>query len=328
VIRRRGLVAGACGITSILLWSASVPGTRLAIEGIGLFRAAAAVLVLGGCFLILLTSARNRGIRWVKQLSRKHLVLCGPLFAAYEVLLYTAIGLARSRGEAIAAGLANYLWPTMILIFSILILKQRARRGLLAIGIVVALAGVAVSSSISTGGLGQLAHDFWPVPPAIGIALLAAILWGLYSVLAHKYPQRHPMGAVGVYLLVAGATLAAFQAGSWQAVRWNWSSVVAVIYMALLPNSLAYWFWEIAVRDGSVHTLGALANLIPVLSAGVGTVVLGIGLRWEIFLGAALVATGAMLSHAFFRRQSSQSVRARSDPPPESHSGFRADPGS
>ncbi len=120
--------------------------------------------------------------------------------------------------------------------------------------------------------------------------------------LAHKYPQQNSVGTVGIYLLVAGAILAALAAGSWLTARWNWSSAIAVIYMALLPNSLAYWFWGVAVRDGSVPALGALANLTPVLSAGLGTVVLGTGLRWEIFLGASLVAAGAALSHASFIR--------------------------
>jgi drug/metabolite transporter (DMT)-like permease len=302
-LHKRTLLATICGAVSILLWSASVPCTRIAVEGLGLFRAAAIVMTAGGGFLVILTSMRTRGIVWVQQLSRKHLLFCGPLFVGYAILLYIAVGLARSRGEAIAAGLANYLWPTTILVFSILILKHTVRRTPFVFGIIFSLTGVFFASSTNAGGVNQLAGNLWPPPPAIGFGLLAAVLWGLYSVLANKFPQRHSSGAVGIFLLVTGLGLAAGQVGNWHDLQWTWSSALAVAYMALLPNSVAYWLWDTAVRDGSVPTLGSLANLTPVLSVAIGTMALGTGLRWEIFLGAALVASGAALSHVSFRQQ-------------------------
>ncbi len=303
-MRRRSFAATALGITAILLWSASVPGARLAVEGFGIFQASAVILALGGLFLLALTSIRMRGVGWIGRLSRKHVICCAPLFVGYMVLLYMSVGIAGSREEALVAGLANYLWPTSILIFSILILKQRARGSMLATGIVVALSGVALAASLSSGGLHRLGTALWPPPLAIGLGFLAAILWGLYSVLAHKHPERNPAGAIGLYLLTGGVILAAVGADGWQDVRWDLASAIAVGCMALLPNSLAYWFWAVAVRDGNVPALGALANLIPVLSAAIGTVVLGTGLRWEILLGGTLVAGGAALSHAAFRRSS------------------------
>jgi len=45
-----------------------------------------------------------------------------------------------------------------------------------------------------------------------------------------------------------------------------------------------------------------VSNLIPVLSTLVGTVVLSIGLRWELIGGAVVVVLGAALSRVAFSK--------------------------
>ena len=140
----------------------------------------------------------------------------------------------------------------------------------------------------------------------------AAVCWGLYSVLASIHVQKESRGAIGLFLLVAGASALALGAGRLGEITGNWKVVAAAVYMALLPNSLAYWLWDEAMRGGSVQTLGALANGIPVLSAAIGTVVLGLSLRTELFAGAALVTLGATISRHSFR---GETRRGRLDRP-------------
>jgi len=288
----------ALGIVSILVWSTTVPVARMATEAFGVFRASSLILLLGGLFLIVVTSIRNRSTNWVRGMSFKHVIVCGPLFVTYMALLYTAVGFSRSRSEAIAAGLANYLWPTAILIFSVLILNMRAKKGVLTLGAVTALAGVFVSSGASAGGVGRLARSLWPPSLSLCLGILAGLVWGLYSVLAHKYPQEKPSGAVGLYLLAAGIVLAPIPGKQWLALRWDLMGGVAVLFMAIVSNSIAYWLWDTAVRDGNVPALGAFGNLIPVLSAVAGTLSLGVGFRWEIAVGATLVTVGAVTSQS------------------------------
>ena len=309
-----GRRATGLGIASILIWSTSVPVSRIALEGFGPYLGTAVTLLAAGVFLFALTSWRTRGLGWLKQLAAPHLLVCGPLFVGYILLLYAAVGTAGSRSEAIAAGLANYLWPTMILVFSILILRARARIGLLAAGIAFSLAGIVLAVSVSGGPGASLAEALMPPPLSFGLGLAAAVCWGLYSVLARVFRQTNSSGAVAVFLLMSGgAGLAIALFGG----RIDVSSlrlgalgpaIGAAAYMALLPNSLAYWFWDRAVRDGDVPLLGALANLVPVLSAAIGVALLGVGLQPELLIGAALVAGGSALSRGAFRRA------ARTDP--------------
>ena len=295
------------GLVSIAIWATSVSVSRLVTEDLGVLPATALVLLLAGAALGIMTTIRERGFGWIRRLSGKHLMICGPLFVAYILLLYVAVGRAANRTDALVAGLANYLWPTMILIFSVVILRQRARSAILVLGIAVALTGILLAGTVSLGGWDGMMQGVAAVPWSLGIGLIAAVLWGLYSVLARVHPQTVSSGAVALFLLAAGLLAVIASRGSWGAAVWSPRAAAAGIYMALLPNSVAYWLWDTGVRDGDVTTLGAVSNLIPVLSTLVGTAVLSIGVRVELIGGALLVVVGAAISRWAFRRSGEES---------------------
>ena len=290
------------GLVSIAVWSTSVSVSRLVTEDLGVLPATSLVLLLAGAALVMMTTVREGGLSWVRRLAPKHMAICGPLFVGYILLLYVAVGRAPTREDALVAGLANYLWPTMILVFSVVVLRRRARPALLIPGILVALVGIALAATVSLGGWEGLAHGIASVPWSLAIGLVAAVLWGLYSVLARVHPQTVSSGAVALFLLAAGVMALLVSRGTWEAAVWSPRALIAGVYMALLPNSVAYWLWDIGVRDGDVATLGSVSNLIPVLSTLVGTAVLSIGIRLELIGGAVLVVLGAAVSRWAFRR--------------------------
>ena len=291
------------GLLSIGIWSTSISVSRLVTEDLGVLPGTALVLLLAGFLLLAATTVRERDIRWVRRLHMRHLWICGPLFVGYILLLYVAVGLAPTRMDALVAGLANYLWPTMILLFSILVLRRRVRPALFIPGALISLLGIAMATAVSAGGIANLLGAVAVAPPSVWIGLLASVLWGLYSVLARVHPQTISSGAVGLFLMVAGLGALVLSRGAWGESVWTTRALFAAAYMALVPNSLAYWLWDTGVRDGDVTTLGAVSNMIPVLSALVGSLVLGIGLRAEILVGACLVVVGAAVSRGAFRKE-------------------------
>ena len=291
------------GLLSIGIWSTSISVSRLVTEDLGVLPGTALVLLLAGFLLLTGTTIRERDVLWVRRLRVRHLGICGPLFIGYILLLYVAVGLAPTRMDALVAGLANYLWPTMILLFSILILKRRIRPALFVPGVLISLLGIAMATAVSAGGLSNLLGAVAAAPPSVWIGLLASVLWGLYSVLARVHPQTISSGAVGLFLAVAGVGALVLSRGAWAHSEWTLRALLATVYMAAIPNSLAYWLWDTGVRDGDVTTLGAVSNLIPILSALVGSLVLGIGLRVEILAGAFLVVVGAAVSRGAFRKE-------------------------
>lgn len=283
------------------IWSTTVGASRVVMERVGAFPGAAVVLLAGGVLLLIATSVRYRGVGWVCRLSTRHLVYAGPLFVLYMVAMYCAVGLATTRVEAIAAGLANYLWPTMILVFAVLLLRERPRGLPLALGSVLALCGIALAASTNVGGLRELAAVLQTPPLSLGLGLVAGVAWGLYSVLVRVHRQAVPSGAIALFLIVAGLIMAGVGGADWAAVRLDLPTTLVVLYTACLPTSLAYWLWDLAMRDGDLPALGALSNLIPVVSAGFAMAVLGVAWRWELAGGAILVSLGAVVARGAFR---------------------------
>jgi drug/metabolite transporter (DMT)-like permease len=309
------------GVASILIWSTTVAVSRLVMERLGVFPGTSAILLLSGLLLVGLATLRERGLGWARRISRPHALRAAPLFVLYMVCLNGAIGLAETRLQAIVAGLANYIWPTMILVFSIVLLKRRPRPAPLAAGVVLVLAGIVAATSVTAGGLGSLGAARAPVLPVL-LGLVAGLAWGLYSVIGRAYPQEAPTGALGLFLLAAGLVAAALGAGSWRTFNPTEPAIAMGIYMVLFPTSLAYWLWSRAMQRGDVATLGVLSNLIPVLSAGLAVAVLGVPWRWELVVGAVLVSAGAGVSRLAFRGDRPDG----SEEAAASHGGRDADP--
>lgn len=294
---RRGT---ALGIGSILLWSLSVPVSRVVVEDLGVLPGAALVFLLGGGCLAVLTSVRERSVGWIRGLSKPHLLWTGPLFVAYLVLLYMAVGWAPSRADALVAGLANYIWPSMILVFCVVLLRERPHVVRLVLGVAAALLGIAVASSSNMGGGLQLLRAVSSPSITLGLGLLAGIVWALYSVAARIHPQRNSSGAVAIFLLIAGGIVAVMAGRLWSGLVWTPRATASLVIMALLPNSLAYWLWDEAVKRGDIATLGAMSNLIPILSVSIGIPLLSARPTVELIVGAGLVAAGSFVARSAF----------------------------
>ncbi|MFC2078762.1 EamA family transporter [Candidatus Bipolaricaulota bacterium] len=308
--RSRGTVLG---VFAILLWATSVAGSRVFLEGFGLLVGLAILFLVAGTSLVGTATLQSRGFAWVRRVSKRHVVVAGPFYVAYMLSAYSAFGLAATRADAIVAGLANYLWPSMILLFSIVILGTRPRRTLLFVGIASAVLGIALASSSSVGGISALIPALASPSLSTGLGLTAAVVFGLYSVLARRLKQPEPCGAIGLFLLFAGVLMSIVSGRAWGQIIWAWKPTVSLLYMALLPNALAYWAWETGVRDGDIVALGALSNVTPILSALIAAVFLGVGMRLELLMGALLVVLGSFLAWWAFPASERRKEAGRAD---------------
>lgn len=300
--KRKDTLATGLGFIAIVLWSTTISAARGVLEKMGVLLGTSFVFLLSGVLLILLTSVRARGLSWLSRLSPKHLVVCGPLFISYMCLFYLALGIARTRTEAIVVGLINLLWPTMILIFSIPLLGKRPRPFWFVLGLVTGLGGIVLAMSVQSESLGTLIKALGKSGLPMLMALAASVVWGLYSNLARRYPQAIPTGAVALFLLITGGALLGPGLGAWQEVTWSLRTAAELAYMAVFPTALAYSLWDTAMRDGNIALLGSSSNLIPVLATLIASAYLQVTLRWELLGGALGVVLGAFLCQLAFRR--------------------------
>ncbi len=287
------------GLMAIALWGTTVAVARDFLEVIGPVLGSSIVFLLSGSLLLLAKTIRWRGLGWWRQVSSKHLRVCGPFFVVYLCLFYLALGFAANRDQAVVAGLVNYLWPTWVIVLAIPFQKIRPRALPLGLGIALGICGVLLAMSVLVqGGSGWTASGMAATVAGAWLPLTLAgvgsMAWGVYSNLAKRVPQPATGAAIGVLLMVAGLILLVPGMLQAQDAHWSLQAVLEMAYAAIFPTAIAYSLWDRAMRDGSVAFLGSMSNLIPIISVGLAGALLGVSLHWRLLGGAAAVAAGSL----------------------------------
>lgn len=278
------------GLGAILLWSTSVGTMRGITEHLGAIGGAAVLYTLSALLLFALTKRTP-----LKAFPPAYLLLGTALFVGYQLCFALAVGLARSRAEAIEVGMVNYLWPSLTVVCSALALRQRVGAWMLA-GLALAFAGVVIACMPPRGFTltGFVAHAAGN-PLSYGLALGAALTWALYCTVTNRWAR----GCNGVWLFMA-LSAAAFwalyllEAG---ASSMHWSLAAAgQLLLAGSAVGAAYALWNLAILRGNVATLGLAANATPLLSALFASLWLSTALPISFWAGAALVVVGSALA--------------------------------
>lgn len=284
--------ATLAGILAVLFWSSTIAFSRILTESLGIYTTGALIYALGGLLGLAVASRTPGGLIHMLWMPPGYLLICGGLFIGYMVFLYLAIGLAHNHAQVIAVGLANYLWPSLILLFSIPVLGKRARLWLLP-GIGIALIGTWIATTQSQESLlpDLLGPAILPVLLAVG----AAIFWGLYSTLARKWASEQG-SAVPLFLLVSGLVFLLMRFVSGEPWRWSVELLLPLVYMIIFPAWLGYLLWDIAMQRGDMTLVTAFSYFTPLLSTLISLIILQVVPSPLVGLAALLVTAGAVLS--------------------------------
>ena len=199
----------------------------------------------------------------------------------FHAALFTALKLA----PPVQANLVNYLWPLLLVVLAPLFLSGTSLklRHLIAglVGFVGAALAILSGGEISEGGLvGYL------------FALLAAIIWAVYSLLTKKLPH-FDSSAVGLFALVSG-TLAVAAHFLWEApVTPTATQWILLLTLGLGPLGGAFYLWDYALKTGDPQRIGLLSFLTPLLSTTLLLVVTGKELTWMLALAGVLIIGAA-----------------------------------
>ncbi len=209
----------------------------------------------------------------------------GGLFG-YHALYFLALRLAPPA----EAGLVNYLWPLLIVLFSALLPGEKLATHHLA-GVAMGLAGT-VLLFLDKGASGAIG-DFLP---GFAAAFVAAFIWALYSVVSRLFAAV-PTDAVAGFCL-ATAVLAAlfhliFETSAWPHGMAAW---LAVLALGMGPVGLAFYAWDIGMKRGDIRVLGAASYAAPLVSTLL-LVLFGFAEATRtLALAAALIAGGGVLA--------------------------------
>jgi len=284
--------ATLAGILAVLFWSSTIAFSRILTESLGINTTGALVYILGGLFGLVAVSRGPGGLAHMLRMPLRYLLICGGLFVGYMLFLYLAIGLAHSNAQVIAVGLANYLWPSLILLFSIPVLGKRARIWLLP-GIGMALAGTWIATTRDQSLLfpDLLGSNMLPVLLALG----AAVCWGLYSTLARRWASQQG-SAVPLFLLASGLIFLLLRFLGSEPWQWRAELIFPLVYMVIFPAWLGYLLWDIAMQRGDMTLVTAFSYFTPLLSTFISLLVLQVGPSPLLGLSALLVTAGAVVS--------------------------------
>lgn len=275
--------ATAIGFIAVLLWA------LLALLTVG--SAPTPPLLLNAiCFSIggtlgMVWTLRTGGLGQLRAVSWKVYAFGSLGLFGYHALYFSALRLA----PAAEAGLIAYLWPLMIVLFSGLLPGERLRPG----HMIGALLGFAGAAAIITGGSGGFQAEFLP---GYLIAFLCALTWSGYSVLS-RLVGAAPTSSVAVFCVVTAVASwglhFALEDTVWPQGTVGWASA---LFLGLGPVGLAFYVWDIGVKQGDIQMLGTSSYAAPLLSTLV-LVLAGVASpSWSLALAATLITAGAAIA--------------------------------
>ena len=279
------------GLTAILMWSLLAALTVMTGR-IPAFQLAAMTFAIGGAVGYASRLLRTGGVASLRQPLIAWIVGVGGLFG-YHALYFLALRLAPPA----EAGLLNYLWPLLIVLFSALLPGERLRSWHVG-GALAGLAGTVLLIARGGNSVGGLSIDPANLP-GYAIALCSAVTWAGYSVLRRRLGQigEAPTDAVSAFCLVTALLSLlchlALERTVWSQTAAGWG---AMLLLGLGPVGAAFFVWDYGVRHGDIRALGALSYLAPLLSTLL-LVLFGLapnsGIIW---VSCALIAGGSLLA--------------------------------
>lgn len=212
---------------------------------------------------------------------------------AYNLVLYSALAYTTATNAA----LVNAINPGFIVLFSVLLFKERVSR-LQWLGFVLSLLGALV---VLTGG--DVSRLLLAQYNAGDLLMVAAVLvWTFYTLLARKITTP-PITATTIstamavllmtpWVLYQGAVPAAMSS----------LTVTGMLYIVIFPSVGSFIFWNLAVREVGASKAGIFLNLMPVFTALI-SVLLGEQLTAAQGLGGLLVFCGVYLTTGLLERK-------------------------
>jgi drug/metabolite transporter (DMT)-like permease len=277
------------GLTAILMWSL-LAALTVATGKIPAFQLAAMTFAIGALVGSLTWIGRPEAIATLRQPALAWIVGVGGLFG-YHALYFLALRFAPPA----EAGLLNYLWPLLIVLFSSLLPGERLAAHHV-IGALLGLVGTVLlfaASSSSGFAPGQL--------PGLIAAFVAAFVWAAYSVMSRRLksvPTDAVAGFCAVTALLAAGVHELVEVTAWPETMGQW---LAIIVLGVGPVGAAFYAWDIGMKRGDIRVLGAASYATPLLStlflilAGFAQPSVSIAIAAVLIAGGGLIAAKDMI---------------------------------
>lgn len=273
-------------------WGGTFIAARAIAREVGPFSGSFLRFFLASLLLLILTVRIEGRLPAIKRGQLLPLALLGATGVfAYNVLFF----LGMRSVEAGRAALIVATNPVVITIFAALFLRERLSATRLA-GAFLSIAGAGVVISrgnplllTAQAGLGEL------------LIFGCVLSWVAYSLIGKQVMRTlSPLAAV-TYSALLG-TLALLPGALWEGLlaslpRYTLGQWAALGYLAVFGTVIGFiWYYE-GIKKIGPSRAAVFINLVPVSAVFLSWLILGEPLSLPLFLGAALVITGAYLAN-------------------------------
>ncbi|ROP62157.1 drug/metabolite transporter (DMT)-like permease [Enterobacter sp. BIGb0383] len=276
------------GLVAIVLWSTMVGLIRGVSEGLGPVGGAAMIYTCSGLLLLVTV-----GFPDLRRFPPRYLLSGSLLFVSYEICLALSLGYAATRHQAIEAGMVNYLWPGLTILFAILFNRQKAS-WLVIPGLLLAVIGVCrVLGGDSGLNIADITRNIVSSPVSYLLAFSGAIIWAAYCTVTSKYAGGH--NGITFFILLTAVSLWLKYLFSEQPPMHFTLPTLIQLAMVSIALGFGYAAWNTGILHGHVPVLAAASYFTPVLSSALAALMLNAPLSWGFWQGAALVCGGSLL---------------------------------
>jgi drug/metabolite transporter (DMT)-like permease len=197
------------------------------------------------------------------------------------------------KSTAVNGALVTSASPAFILLFAALILHERLTFQRIA---AVILASVGVVIIIDPGKADFSSATFYG-----DVALaVAAVTWGLYSVLVRRVSATLDTTTVSLYAFLGGLMLtlpaSLLEARDRPIGSIDGGTILGILYLGIVSTAGAMWLWNraFALVDASAASLFFFAQ--PLVGAVLGVLLLGQAMTPQLIGGGLLIAAGVLLT--------------------------------
>jgi drug/metabolite transporter (DMT)-like permease len=286
------------GIIAILLWSTTVALIRSITLKINAIQAGVFTFALGGIVCVLYVLL-YKSFDSITNQPPQYLLICGFLFVIYAVALFVAIDRAQNTQQAMELGLINYLWPILTVVLSLVILKQSVTVFLVP-GIIISVFGIfIVVTQNSSFNVKSFFQNIKKNIVAYSSALIAAIVWAIYSNLVHLLGNAKAESAVFIFIPITGLffILITLVSGKYrQLYKSLGTRTIIEIIVLSVTTVFAYILWDVSMRNTNVTSVAIFSYFTPFLSTLVVGIYLKEKIKRKLWFGCFLIVFGSLMS--------------------------------
>jgi drug/metabolite transporter (DMT)-like permease len=275
-------------LLAILCWSTIGSAFKITLHYI-YFEHLLLIASFVAVFVLLMILAAGRKLHNLSDISFRDVIFSAFLGFLNPYLYYMVLLKAYDLLPAQEAGTLNYVWPLVLVLLSIPILRQHI--GVLSIlAIFISFSGIIL---ISTHG--HILSFRFSDPMGVALTLGSAVFWALYWIFNTK-DKMEPVTRLfmnflfgSVYALITAIFLRPFSFPGWQGIAGS-------AYIGIFEMGITFVFWMMALKLS--ETTAMVSNLIylsPFISLVLIHFLVGETILISTIFGLVLIVSGILL---------------------------------